>query len=241
VAVYGTVHVVGSNDDHAVWFTDRTDAGGTPVPETRQESGQRVREYTKREAANLDWLDTLFDTAERTRAPGLVLGMQADMWDPTAEQSAFEAVKAVIAERAEEFGRPVLLLQGDSHLFKIDRPAGMRDNLTRVVVQGSTNLPHEWTKLTVDPSRPGVFSCQARAGSSRRRRPATPSDRERGPTSRPHHPARGWAQQPPRVQAQRVIPAHSQPTRGYRSARTATVEASSIPPEVSCPQFVPSS
>jgi hypothetical protein len=45
-------------------------------------------------------------------------------------------------------------------VYKVDRPAGMPDNLTRVVVQGSTNLPHEWTKLRVDPSRPGVFSCQ---------------------------------------------------------------------------------
>jgi hypothetical protein len=158
--VYGTVHVVGSNDNRAVWFADRKDAAGNPLPETRKETGQRVREYTKREAANLDWLDTLFDAAERSDAAALVIGMQADMWDPTAEQSAFEPVKAVIAERAEEFGKPVLLMQGDSHVFLVDRPAGMPDNLTRVVVQGSTNVPHEWTKLNVDPSRPGVFSCQ---------------------------------------------------------------------------------
>lgn len=158
--VYGVVHVVGSNDDHAVWFTDRKDAAGNPLLETRRETGQRVREYTKREAANLDWLDTIFDVAERTNAPGLVIGMQADMWDPAAEQSAFEAVKAVIAERGEEFGKPVLLMQGDSHLLKVDRPAGMPDNLTRIVVEGSTNVPHEWTKLTVDPSDPAVFSCQ---------------------------------------------------------------------------------
>jgi hypothetical protein len=85
--VYGTVHVVGSNDDRAVWFTDRAGA-----PETRKESGQRVREYTKREAAD-DWLDTLFDAAERSHAPALVIGMQAEMWDPTAEQSAFEPVR----------------------------------------------------------------------------------------------------------------------------------------------------
>jgi hypothetical protein len=158
--VYGSVHVVGSNDDHAVWFTDRKDAVGSPLPETRKEAGQRVREYTHREAANLDWLDTIFDVAERSDAPGLVIGMQADMWDPTAEQSAFEAVKAVIAERSEEFGKPVLLTQGDSHVFKVDRPTGMPDNLTRIVVQGSTNVPHEWTKLRVDPADPGVFSCQ---------------------------------------------------------------------------------
>jgi hypothetical protein len=157
------VHVVGSNDDHSVWFGDRKDAAGTALPETRREAALRTREYTAREAANLEWLDTIFDTAERTHAPGVVIGMQADMWDPAtpaADLNAFEAVKAVLADRAEQFGKPVLLLEGDSHILKIDRPAGQPDNLTRIVVQGSTNVPHEWTKLKLDPSRPGVFSCQ---------------------------------------------------------------------------------
>jgi hypothetical protein len=158
--VFGTVHVVGSNDNHAVWFADRKDAAGIPVPETRREAALRSREYTAREAATLDWLDTVFDAAERTRAPGVVIAMPADMWDPTAEQSAFEPIKAVLAERTERFAKPVLLLEGDSHVLTIDRPAGQPDNLTRIVVQGSTNVPHEWTKLKVDPSRPGVFSCQ---------------------------------------------------------------------------------
>jgi hypothetical protein len=157
------VHVVGSNDDHDVWFGDRKDAAGNPLPETRRESALRAREYTTREAAALEWIDAIFDAAERTRAPGVVLGMQADMWDasaPAAELAAFDPIKAVLADRAERFAKPVLLLEGDSHVLKIDKPAGQPDNLTRIVVQGSTNVPHEWTKLTVDPSRPGVFSCQ---------------------------------------------------------------------------------
>lgn len=159
--VFGTVHVVGSNDDQDKWFGDRKDAAGNPAPETGAESAMRAREYTRREAATLDWVDAIFDQAERTRAPGVVIGMQADMWSGSAATSpAFAAVKAVLADRAERFGKPVLLLEGDSHLLTIDKPAGMPANLTRVVVQGSTNVPHEWTKLTVDPSRPGVFSCQ---------------------------------------------------------------------------------
>jgi hypothetical protein len=161
--VFGTVHVVGSNDDHDVWFGDRKDAAGAPLPETRREAALRSREYTAREAAALDWIDVIFDAAERSHAPGVVIGMQADMWDPAAPPaslSAFEPIKAVLADRAEAFAKPVVLLQGDSHLLKIDRPAGQPDNLTRIVVQGSTNLPHEWTKLTVNPARPGIFSCQ---------------------------------------------------------------------------------
>jgi hypothetical protein len=31
-------------------------------------------------------------------------------------------------------------------------------NLTRITVQGSTNKPNEWLKLTIDPSTPNVFT-----------------------------------------------------------------------------------
>jgi hypothetical protein len=159
---FGVVHVVGSNDDQAPWFGDRTDpATGAPRPETPAETALRAREYVSREAATLAWIDAIFDAAERRDAPGVVLGMQADMWDGgPADQTAFVPIKAVIADRAARFGKPVLLLEGDSHVLKVDRPAGMPANLTRVVVQGSTNVPHEWLRLTIDPGSAGVFSCE---------------------------------------------------------------------------------
>jgi hypothetical protein len=159
---FGTVHVVGSNDDQAPWFGDRVDpATGAPKPETAEEAALRGREYTAREAAALDWIDGIFDDAEAHHAPGVVIGMQADMWDGAAsDQTAFIAIKAVLAQRAAKFGRPVLLLEGDSHVFKVDTPAGQPPNLTRVVVEGSTSVPHEWLRLKVDPSSPKVFSCE---------------------------------------------------------------------------------
>jgi hypothetical protein len=161
---FGTVHVVGSNDDHDPWFADRTDpSSGQPLPETRAERAARSREYTAREAAALAWIDAIFDSAERQHAPAVAIGMQADMWDssaPASELTAFEPIKAVLAQRAEQFGKPVLLLQGDSHLFKVDTPADMPANLTRVVVEGSTNTPHEWLRLHVNPKSAQVFSCE---------------------------------------------------------------------------------
>ena len=161
---FGTVHLVGSNDDQDPWFGDRTDpATGQPRPESSAETSLRVREYTAREAADRAWIDHLFDSAERSRAAALVLGMQADMWDsaaPPSELTAFAPFKALIARRAARLGRPVWLLEGDSHIFKVDRPAGMPANLTRVVVQGSTNTPHEWLRLHVAPRSPGVLSCE---------------------------------------------------------------------------------
>jgi hypothetical protein len=90
--------------------------------------------------------------------------MQADMWDssaPPSEPSAFAPFKAQMADRAARFGRPVRLLEGDSHILKVDRPAGMPPNLTRVVMQGSTNTPHEWLRLHVQPRTSRVFSCES--------------------------------------------------------------------------------
>lgn len=65
----------------------------------------------------------------------------------------------------------MLLLEGDSHGFLVDHPLTPGDpsysryplgglsapNLTRIVVEGSTN-PTEYLRLTVDPATPQVFN-----------------------------------------------------------------------------------
>jgi hypothetical protein len=158
--IFGAVHVVGSNDDRAVWFADRKDAVGNPVPETRRETALRTREYTAREAATLDWLDTVFDAAERTRAPGVVIAMQADMLGPDrrAERIRARQGRAGRARRALRQARPAA--QGRLPPPQDRSPRRPAGQPTRIVVQGSTNLPHEWSRIKIDPSRPGVFSCQ---------------------------------------------------------------------------------
>ena len=80
-------------------------------------------------------------------------------WRPCRPE-AFIGIKAVIATRAASFGKPVLLLQGDSHTFTLDTPPGQPANLTRIVVQGELEQPHEWLRLKVDPSSARVFSCE---------------------------------------------------------------------------------
>jgi hypothetical protein len=156
--VIGAVHMVGSNDDQAPWFGDRATG-----PETPAETALRVAEYTAREAAALEWIDATFDAAAKHKTPAVVLAMQADMWDASAPPSAltaFAPIKARIAARAAAIRKPVLLLQGDSHSFLVDTPPGMPANVTRLVVQGSTNLPHEWLRLRIDPKADQVFSCE---------------------------------------------------------------------------------
>ena len=168
--IYVTINVPGgSNNDHDVW-NPFTTGSATETPAQHDE-------YTNRTAADLRWLDTAFTLARFVRAKGVVIGTQADMWDPekgASHLSEYEPIVGRIAQRTTEFGGPVLLFNGDSHVYRSDNPlqggapcateagACTTDghdmhptynvaNFHRIVVHGST-APMEWLKLTVDPS-----------------------------------------------------------------------------------------
>jgi len=143
--VFATLHVVGSNNGLSPWT-----GLGLTVPTEEQ-----TAEVDARIAAAVEWVDRTFDAAERKRADGVVLAMQADTWQPTP-LSAQQAVVDRIAARTAEFKGEVLVLQGDSHTYVADNPLGL-DNFTRIVVHGET-LPFEYLRLTVNPSSRDLFS-----------------------------------------------------------------------------------
>ena len=105
--------------------------------------------------------------------------MQADMFDAFSVANnipldSFDNIVQRIARLSKAFGKPVLLLQGDSHFFIADRPLengnpfhGVTEtvpNLVRIVVQGSTTTPlTEWLRLHVDPATPAVFTWERNA------------------------------------------------------------------------------
>jgi hypothetical protein len=151
--VFATLNVPGSNNDLAPWFDDA---------ETDAQRDRQLHEYGGRLVADLLWLDQAFDVAQDAHAKAVVLGIQADMWDPAAvaadQVSGFAPFIKELRRRARRFHRPVLLLNGDSHLYEADHPVAGAPNVTRITVQGSTNVPHEWLKLKIDPNTPGIFS-----------------------------------------------------------------------------------
>jgi hypothetical protein len=170
---FGVVHVVGSNDSKPAWYTD--DTTGTKV----DDPARRDAERNARQAASLAWIDRLFNVAAEQKAAGVVLAMQADMFDAFSVANnipldAFDTITQKIATRAKAFGKPVLLLQGDSHIFIADKPLENGNplhgvtitvpNLTRIVVQGSTTTPlTEWLRLHIDPATPAVFTWERNA------------------------------------------------------------------------------
>ena len=69
------------------------------------------------------------------------------------------------------FGKPVVLVHGDSHYFRIDNPFRPKrepgkpvdpalENFLRVETFGSPN--HHWLQVTVDPTDPNVFTFRRR-------------------------------------------------------------------------------
>jgi hypothetical protein len=156
--VFVTLNIPGgSNNDTAVWY-------GAPVATDPQKN-----EVARRTAADLRWLSGAFALAKLTHAAGVVIGTQADMWDPEGGFSSlteYEQIVQRIATLTTGFGKPVLLFNGDSHVYRSDNPLSSSDplnslhpgynvpNFHRVVVHGST-FPLEWLRLTVDPSANG--------------------------------------------------------------------------------------
>lgn len=162
----------GSNNDNDIWY-------GAPTM-----SQEQSNEIATRRAAGLHWLDAAFDRATAENAKAVVVMLQADMWDTSdspSHQAQFEPLIAEIAARTAAFGKPVLLINGDSHVYRSDNPlqqgapcfvdpaSGQTavpcsndawnqhpsynvPNFHRIVVHGST-FPLEWTKMTIDPSK----------------------------------------------------------------------------------------
>ena len=161
--VFVTINMPGSNNDGLKWtapFTDET---------------ARTREAAQRTLAALRWLRAAFAKAEEDDAKAVLIGLQADMWDPAAiggdGLGNYATFVHELASLSRHFRRPVLLINGDSHAFGSDRPLAYPasptglihgtpavPNLTRITVQGSTSAPAEWLRLTIDPRTPQVFS-----------------------------------------------------------------------------------
>lgn len=144
--LFVTLHIVGSNNNFEI-------RAGAP------------EEFVARDAANQAWIADSFAMASRDRSLGIVLAFQADMWasdvprDPN--QNGFARTLGHLTERAAAFGGPVLLVQGDSHVLRIDQPlkdrrGGTLENVTRLQVMGAAEV--HAVRVTIDPAEPGLFS-----------------------------------------------------------------------------------
>lgn len=146
--MFVTAHVVGSNNN----FEVRDPAA--------------VAEFFARDAANVAWLSEGFAAAAEQGAGALVLAIQADMFEfDWAEfgpegwlrHSGFRTFGEALRAEAAAFGKPVLLIYGDSHVFRQGRPfPKSAPNVLSLEVPGDKEM--HAVEVTADLSVPGVFS-----------------------------------------------------------------------------------
>lgn len=145
------LHVVGSNNN----------LGRTPSADA---------EYAERNAANLAWLAESFARARATRSRAVMIVIQAnpnfDLPASAPQRSGFNDFLAALEGETLLFGRPVVLVHGDSHYFRIDKPMiATRSQrrvelLTRVETFGEND--NHWLHVTADRRNPNVFSFDQR-------------------------------------------------------------------------------
>ena len=117
-------------------------------------------EYAARNAADLEWLQKAFAEAKTRGSAAVMVVIQADMWDPTGVTAHFADFKAELARQVIAFGKPVVLVNGDSHSFEMTKPlsdaaGNVLENFTRVTTFGSAQ--NHWVSATVDPRDPNIF------------------------------------------------------------------------------------
>lgn len=155
-----TLHVVGSNN------------GLGRLPEGDAE-------YAERNKANLAWLRQGFAHAKAGNSRAFMIFQQANIFPKfppfpgkPKEPSGYSDLHALLEQETAAFGKPVVLVHGDSHYFRIDNPYFVRPprgtpgvpalaNFLRVETFGTPN--HHWVQVTVDANDSGVFSFQARS------------------------------------------------------------------------------
>jgi hypothetical protein len=145
------VHLVGSDNGLAPW-------PGHSTVTTAQRSEEKARVN-----ADIRMMRSTFARAKRLGSRAVVLLTQADMFSGWSSRyrSAFQPVVQALASESLAFDRPVLLINGDTHLYRWDMPlttptwkrfygvSTSVPNLVRVVVTGGTS---EWLRVTVEPN-----------------------------------------------------------------------------------------
>ncbi len=123
-------------------------------------------EYRRRSNAVNAWLTESFALAAKRKMRGVVLFFQGNPgFDgkprPRGWQDGYAEFRAQLAARARAFPGPVLVVHGDTHRFRVDRPlsdpaANARvDNVTRVEVFGAPW--NGWVRIGVDGASPQLF------------------------------------------------------------------------------------
>lgn len=139
--LFATLHLVGS-ENATEPFRGRTVADDDAV--------------ARRTQAALAWLEEAFAAARADSLRGIVLAMHGNPWndEPRAVRRGYGEFVRRLAELVTAFPGQVLLIHGDSHTQRLDRPlvdpatGRVADNFLRLETFGSPDIG--WVRVVVD-------------------------------------------------------------------------------------------
>jgi hypothetical protein len=147
--VFATVHMPGSRNATKLF------PGRSPADDAE------VRDRT---AAAIAWLGDTFARARSSGVPAVVIAFHAnpsfELPRGHAGRAPYESFITALESEAVAFGKPVLVVQGDDHVYLVDRPLSKAPNLTRMQVPGSRDVG--WVRVIVTPGATPSFTFEQR-------------------------------------------------------------------------------
>jgi hypothetical protein len=144
---------------------------GLNIPGSNNNLGrtpQMDAEYERRGAANAAWLAAGFELAQQNGHAAVFIAIQAN---PRFERVSRRAVDAAdgyaqfrqaLFAHTLAFGKPVILIHGDSHRYRVDHP--LVDPATQEPVERFTRIESfgspwvDWIRVSVDPADPKLLT-----------------------------------------------------------------------------------
>jgi hypothetical protein len=131
-------------------------------------NGGQTSEFEPRNAANIAWMHSAFESAKARGSAAVVILSHANPGFPPdatsrADKVGFHSYLQALGNETQAWGRPVIYVHGDTHTFRIDHPTVLGKslpNLTRVEVYGPSD--EHWVRVHYDPTLPEPFNISSR-------------------------------------------------------------------------------
>ncbi|MGZ5091173.1 MAG: hypothetical protein ACXWCY_16220 [Burkholderiales bacterium] len=137
--------------EHMRWMVENVLFATLNVPGPDNHRKDMPEEASRRTPALLQWMREAFRIAGDRKLPALVLAMQGNLW---TGNRGYSDIIAALAEEAQRYPGEVLVIHGDTHWFRFDRPlvdprSGRHvENVTRLEVYGSPFI--NWIYVTAN-------------------------------------------------------------------------------------------
>jgi hypothetical protein len=144
---------------------------GLNIPGSNNNFGrtpQMDAEYARRSAANAAWLAEGFDLAKKNGYAVVFIAIQADPHferasrRPANAADGYAQFKQELLAHTLDFGKPVILVHGDTHRYRVDHP--LVDPATQKPVEHFTRIESfgspwvDWIRVRVDPADPKLLA-----------------------------------------------------------------------------------